>query len=253
MNLSIWIGFDQRQGAAFAVTRHTVKQQCATPIPVFALVLDDLRACNLYTRETQRKVDDKGNSYLFDTISGAPMSTEFAISRFLVPHLASQQYRKGSVGWALFMDVDMLVRRSLTDLFNKVRDEYAVMVVKHNFNPPEGIKMDGQAQQPYPRKNWSSVMLFNCDHPANQSLTPELVNSLPGRDLHRFCWLDDSEIGELSPEWNYLVGFHNAEQVPDPAIVHFTEGVPTMAGYENCEYADEWFYNLSTWAHSRAA
>ena len=98
--------------------------------------------------------------------------------------------------------------------------------------------LDGQAQTQYERKNWSSVMVFNVDHPANAQLTPAMVNALPGRDLHRFCWLEDDQIGELAPEWNFLVG-HTDPSV-EPKIVHFTEGGPWMSGYENVAYADEW-------------
>jgi hypothetical protein len=106
--------------------------------------------------------------------------------------------------------------------------------------------MDGQAQTRYARKNWSSVILWNVDHPANKALTIELVNSVPGRDLHRFCWLEDDLIGELHPKWNWLVG-HSDPEI-DPAIVHFTDGIPTMQGYEDSEYADEWRAELERWA-----
>lgn len=91
-------------------------------------------------------------------------------------------------------------------------------------------------------------MLFNVNHPANASLTPELVNALPGRDLHRFCWLADNEIGELETGWNYLVGHHTPDDAPVPALVHFTDGIPTMRGYEDCEFADEWRAELELWA-----
>lgn len=253
MNRSVWIGFDPREGAAFAVARYTAQRHCNVPIPIFGVVLDELRRTGLYDRPTHLNKTQSGANVLWDDISGAPMSTEFAISRFLVPHLAKLGYNTlqhaRNSGWALFMDADMLVRGSLTSLFDLADDRYAVMVVKHDYNPPEGTKMDGQQQLSYARKNWSSVMLFNCEHPANSALTPELVNSVPGRDLHRFCWLDDAEIGELGPEWNYLVGHHNSKQVAHPNIVHFTLGIPTMPGYEQCEYSDEWFAALAAWAH----
>jgi hypothetical protein len=119
------------------------------------------------------------------------------------------------------------------------------MVVKHNYAPSNVVKMDGQMQQLYARKNWSSVMLFNVDHPANQRLTVEMVNTLPGRDLHRFCWLEDHEIGELTPDWNWLVG--HSDPTIAPAIVHYTEGLPSMAGYESCQFAEEWFAMRREW------
>jgi lipopolysaccharide biosynthesis glycosyltransferase len=198
------------------------------------LVLEDLRARDLYSRPTSYR-----NGRLWDDLSDAPMSTEFACSRFLVPQLAQS-------GWALFMDCDVLIRADIARLFAQADNRFAVMVVKHEYHPPEGIKMDGQAQLRYKRKNWSSVMLINCDHPANRDLTPELVNTLPGRDLHRFAWLADEEIGALDPSWNFLVG--HSDPTLDPAIVHFTEGGPWMAGYEDVVYADEWRAELVRWA-----
>ena len=182
---------------------------------------------------------------MWDPISEAPMSTEFAISRFLTPLLAKQMYGE-KAGWALFMDCDVLARCNITELFELADKKYAVMCVKHNHKPLEGQKMDGVAQVQYARKNWSSVMLFNCDHPANDKLTVEMINSVPGRDLHRFCWLEDDEIGSLGVEWNYLVG-HSPSGV-NPKLVHFTDGVPTMPGYENVEYAREFIDRLTEWA-----
>ncbi|TGQ95408.1 hypothetical protein EN851_07780 [Mesorhizobium sp. M8A.F.Ca.ET.208.01.1.1] len=231
---SIWIGFDPREADAFAVCRHSIHRYLIAPVPVRGVVLSQVRARGLYTRPTSRR-----EGRLWDDISGAPMATEFACSRFLVPHLAGS-------GWALFMDGDMLARTDLQRLFALADPDKAVMVVKHDHRPRETVKMDGQAQTLYARKNWSSVMLFNCDHPANAALTPELVNTLPGRDLHRFCWLDDAEIGALDPQWNFLVG-HSDPEI-DPAIVHFTDGTPAMAGYEDCAYADEWRAELERWA-----
>jgi hypothetical protein len=135
---------------------------------------------------------------------------------------------------------------NLARLFNEADPSKAVQVVKHDYAPPPGTKMDGQEQTRYARKNWSSVMLFNCDHPANKALTVDLINTVPGRDLHRFCWLEDHLIGDLDPKWNWLVG-HSPADV-DPGIVHFTEGTPAMPGYETCDYAHEWFDELRSWA-----
>lgn len=212
-------------------------------MPVRGVVLSDLQELGWYKRETLYS-----DGRLFDAISEHPMSTEFAISRFLVPRLADRMHYTMTNRWALFMDCDVLVRRSLDDLFKLANPKYAVMVVKHDFRPTQATKMDGQVQSQYNRKNWSSVMLFNVDHPSNANLTDELINGAPGRDLHAFCWLQDDEIGELDVKWNYLVGHHTPEIEPDPAIVHFTDGIPTMPGYENCEFADEWRSELVRWA-----
>ncbi len=237
----VWIGFDPRDGAAFSVARASLRR-FHSHVPVSGLVLSTLRNRGLYLRETEWRLGK-----LWDTISGAYMSTEFAISRFLVPELVRRATRgNGSYGWALFMDSDVLIRGSLTPLFAGLDDEKAVYCVKHDYKPALDIKMDGQVQTPYPRKNWSSVMAFNVDHPANKALDVALVNELPGRDLHRFCWLEDEQIGALDPKYNYLVGESKIEG--DPQIVHFTNGTPDLAAFRDCEYADEWFMELERWA-----
>lgn len=230
----VFIGWDPREADAFAVARRTAERHLGSFHHINSLVLSDLRRRGIYTRPTSLR-----NGCLWDDISGAPMSTEFAISRFLVPHLAPG-------GWALFMDADVMVRRNLHDLFALADPTKAVMVVKHEHRPASAEKMDGQAQQPYRRKNWSSVCLWNVDHPSNRALTVEAVNTLPGRELHAFSWLSDEEIGDLPAEWNHLVGY--SEPLDDPAIVHFTEGVPSMPGHEADPFADEWRAELECWA-----
>jgi len=139
----------------------------------------------------------------------------------------------------------------MVKLFDQLDPRYAVMCVKHRHEPAEGVKMDGQVQSQYHRKNWSSVMAFNVDHPANDALTVELINSVPGRDLHRFCWLTDDLIGELHQRWNHLVGYTRLYEPPapdNPAIIHWTDGYPLLKGYEQADYADEFFVELNAWA-----
>lgn len=235
-NQSIWIGYDSREAAAFAVAKYSIRR-FDRYTPIRGVVLDQLQLAGLYTRPTREQFDSEGHRRLIDLVSirddyDGSISTEHANARFLVPFLAK-------TGWALFLDSDVMVKKNLTNLFSLARPDKAVMCVKHDYVPTEGVKMDGQSQVAYERKNWSSVVLWNCDHPANKRLTVEMVNGLPGRDLHRFCWLADDEIGELPPEWNYLVGISDLNG-KSPAIVHFTKGLPDMQGYEYQEYADEW-------------
>jgi hypothetical protein len=144
------------------------------------------------------------------------------------------------------MDGDVLVRENLVRLFEGLDPKKAVYCVKHNHNPSIAIKMDGQAQLPYPRKNRSSICVYNASHPSNARLTPELINTLPGRDLHRYCWLEDEEIGELDPKWNHLVGVSRSNA--DPAISHFTLGIPDMNGFADQPFAEEWFEERRAWA-----
>jgi hypothetical protein len=237
---SIWIGFDPREAAAFAVARSSAQRRMTEQLPISGIVLDQLVERGLYRREVRVQYSN-GNKVLWDPISDAPMSTEFAISRFFTPILAKR-------GWALFVDSDVLIRATLSRLFAQLDDHYAIYCVKHpEIQNEPGVKMTGQPQVPYKRKNWSSVVCWNCDHPANKALTLDMLNSVPGRDLHRFCWLDDNAIGELAPEWNYLVGVSPRPAVM-PRIVHFTLGVPLLDGRSDCEFADEWWNELGLWA-----
>jgi hypothetical protein len=230
--LKLFVGFDHREDEAYRACVKTL-QKVSPLLSHTALVEDRLRDAGLLWRPVDRR------GMLYDLPSNAPCSTEFANSRFLTPILAQG-------GWALFVDCDVIFLADPCEMLDEVDKSKAVWVVKHMPQKGNGTKMDGQAQQAYPRKNWSSVMLFNCDHPANHRLTVELINTLPGRDLHRFFWLNDDEIGELPPEYNYLVG--HTENVEEPAIVHFTDGTPSMPGYEDCAYADEWRRELTWWA-----
>lgn len=238
--MKIFIGWDPREAAAFAVARSSCRRHLNLPIPIYGLVLDDLIKHGLYTRPIEYRASAADRPVMWDVISDAPQSTQHANSRFLVPYLAQS-------GWALFMDGDMLVRGNIGRMLqNSLDPEKAVYCVKHRHEPPPGVKMDDQIQTRYARKNWSSFMVFNCDHPSNKAVMPGIVNTFPGRDLHRFCWLKDDEIGELGPEYNFLVG-HSDPSI-NPKVVHFTSGTPDMPGYENVPFADEWRNAVNDWA-----
>lgn len=236
MNKSIWIGFDPREQDAFNIAAASISKHLSAPIDMHAVALPVLHGHGLYQRPTCRR-----GGQLWDVISDAPMSTEFAISRFFVPTIC-RNFSANAYDWALFMDCDMLARADLNELFALADPTKAVQVVKHDYRPAEGLKMDGQAQTAYPRKNWSSVMLWNLRHPANLALTIGKLNSWAGRALHGFQWLSDDQIGDLPACWNHLVGVDQPD--PDAKLVHFTLGVPSMEGYSTCEHAPEWWsYN----------
>lgn len=221
-----WIGWDASQMPAWNVAASSMRLHSSVSLDLQRLALPVLQTQGLYLRPTVET-----DSGYWDVISAAPMSTGHAISRFLVPHLMNYE------GWALFTDGDILVRHDIAALFALADPAFAVQVVQHHHDPRHTVKMSGAAQTTYARKNWSSVILWQCGHPANRALTVDLVNTLPGRDLHRFCWLDDALIGELPGRWNLLVG---TEDDPDPALVHYTEGYPSLPGYEDVDFADEW-------------
>lgn len=227
---SIWIGYDAREAEAFSVARASVKSRLCLPIPIRGLVLRDLQNRGLYTRPTEYRASAE-KPVLWDVISDAPMATEFAISRFLVPMLAKR-------GWALFMDCDMMALADVGKLLQSLDASKAVHCVKHVHEPKSSTKMDGQLQTFYARKNWSSFMAVNCEHPSNRALTVEMVNTLPGRDLHRFCWLKDEEIGALDPAWNFLVG--HSDPTIQPKVIHWTNGGPWFREHSNTAFAEQW-------------
>jgi len=165
-------------------------------------------------------------------------SNAFIYSRFLVPYLS------GWNGWALFVDGDMVVTEDIAELwtlresmlFNK-----AVAVVKHDYKTQHDRKYIGTAMEAdnvhYPRKNWSSVMLWNCAHYSNRLLTPEYVASAPGSFLHRFSWLKDEQIAELPAKWNVLA---EEQDTSLASLVHYTLGIPALEHYKHCAGSEHW-------------
>jgi lipopolysaccharide biosynthesis glycosyltransferase len=214
--MKVFVGYDTREDIAYQVCKHSIvsKQPKAD---VRALNQQELRDTGWYNRPLDKLA-----------------STEFTFTRFLIPELSNFN------GWALFMDCDMILTTDIKELFDQVDDQYAVMCVQHDYTPREGIKMDGQKQTIYPRKNWSSVVLWNCGHPSNKVVTKDFVNDpeKTGAFLHRFSWLDDSEIGSLDHTWNYLVGVY--DDIKQPNLIHYTEGGPWFENYRDCEYSKLW-------------
>jgi len=218
--MKVFVGYDTREDIAYQVCKHSIKSKSKLA-DVRPLKQQELRDAGWYTRPIDKLA-----------------STEFTFTRFLIPELTNFQ------GWALFMDCDMILTTDIKELFDQADPKYAVMCVQHDYTPKEGTKMDGQKQTIYPRKNWSSVMLFNCAHPSNAALTMDLVNNpeINGAYLHRFSWLKDEEIGELDHTWNYLVGVY--DDIDTPNLIHYTEGGPWFENYRDCEFADLWKQEL---------
>ena len=216
------MGFDERERLAFEMAQRMLRRYDleATPLEIERLAASGL---------LRRPVDRRGQ--LYDLPSNAPCATDFAISRFLTPILAQ-------TGYALFVDCDVAFLTDPREMLREADSRFAVQVVKHKNGHKAGTKMDGQVQTLYPRKNWSSVMLFNCDHPANRRLTLADINERPGRDLHAFYWLADSEIGDLSPRFNWLVDI--APRPENVAIAHMSLGGPWFAGWSGGSFDDEW-------------
>lgn len=213
----VYVGWDSREDIAYQVCRSSLIRHASGPVDVMPLKQDALRESGLYYRE------------------GDPLaSTEFTYTRFLVPALTGYQ------GWALFCDCDFLWTADVKQLMALVDDQYAVMCVHHDHNPPETVKMDGAIQTRYPRKNWSSMVLYNCGHPANAALTPELVSRETGAFLHRFQWLDDALIGAVPETWNWLEGWSHKPDNGNPNVIHYTRGGPWFENWQDVDYGALW-------------
>jgi hypothetical protein len=212
--MKIFIGYDSREPIAFHVLAHSIMRRASRPVEIVPLIQSQLRQCGLYTRERDPRE-----------------STEFSLTRFLVPYLSDLDCNDISI----FMDCDMLC---LCDIWEIVSDLSGnVSVVKHDYAPRNRTKFLGQEQTVYPRKNWSSLMVFDTECWWDR-LCPEYVNSASAMDLHQFAWANDPEIGSLPVEYNWLVGEYG--KIRDPKILHFTNGGPWFADYANCDYADWW-------------
>jgi lipopolysaccharide biosynthesis glycosyltransferase len=216
MTLKVFIGWDSREVDAYNVCVKSLKEHASQELDITPIVRDTL----IETGEYYRPQPEAG-------------SVEFTYTRFLTPYLADYN------GWALFIDCDFLFTKDVAELFAMTDDEYALMCVKHDYVPRNAVKMDGQKQVSYPRKNWSSCILWNCGHPSNKALTKDIVSEESGAFLHRFQFLKDEEIGELPLEWNWLEGEYDKPETP-PAVIHFTNGGPWFENWQDVDYAELW-------------
>ena len=211
--IKVFIGYDHAEAVAYHTLCHSIMTKSSVPVSITPICLDNLK--DIFTRKRDKK-----------------QSNAFSFSRFLVPYLC------GYKGKAIFMDCDMLLRTDIAELFEHFDFYYAVQVVKHDYIPKNDKKYLGNVQHVYEKKNWSSVMLFNCSHHHTRKLTPEYVNTASGLELHQFKWTEEERIGEIPKEWNWLVGEYGVN--PDAKIVHYTIGTPCFYEYEDCDYSEEW-------------
>ena len=215
--LSCFVGYDSKEDIAYRVCKYSIQKRASKKLKIFSLKLDELIAKKLYFRDV-------------DPLA----STQFTYSRFLVPHIMKFD------GWALFCDCDFIFFVDILNLIKNLDESKALYCVQHDYTPKEKHKMDGQKQTIYPRKNWSSFILYNCSHSSNKKLTPELVNSETGSFLHQFKWLKDDEIGSLDERWNWLEGWTSNHNSNSPYAVHYTRGGPWFSEWQDVEFAKEW-------------
>lgn len=226
--LRIVIGYDEREHDAYEVCRDSLLRHATLPLHIVKLGQLPLRQAGWYRREWRQEGADRVDQGDLTTFS-----TDFAFTRFLVPALSLYQ------GWTLFCDPAILFTADIAELFDNADPRYAVMCVKHQHDPIEQTKMGGLSQTRYRRKNWSSLVLWNCGHPANGVLTGWLVNQFAGAWLHAFQWLDDEQIGSIPLRWNWLAGVNEPLGIM-PSGIHYTLGVPSIPGCEHTPYAELW-------------
>jgi hypothetical protein len=227
--LRVFVGWDSREPEAYDVCAFSLHRHASRDLDVRPIEQGALRQAQLYWRDA-------------DPLA----STEFTYTRFLVPAMAQYQ------GWALYCDCDFLWTADVAELFDACQDDAkAVYCVQHDHRPPESVKMDGRVQTVYPRKNWSSMMLFNCGHPSVKALTPEVVNRESGAFLHRMQWAQDQEIGAVDQTWNWLEGHSPAGSAP-PKVIHYTRGGPWFANWRHVQYADLWLDEFAMMSKSVA-
>ena len=209
--LNIFVGFDQKEAIAYHTFVQSIIEKSSIPLSITPLADNNL--------------DDYSEKHTDGT-------NKFTYSRFLVPYLMNFR------GWAIFVDGDMVCLSDIKELKQFFDPNVAVSVVKHNYKTKSKIKYFGQKNEDYPRKNWSSVIIWNCEHQKNKILTPEFISKKDGSFLHRFSWLDEIEIGELPKTWNWL-----AIEYPEKDnlnLIHYTLGTPCFKEYSESSLSKYW-------------
>ena len=220
--LPIYIGYEAREHRAWEVCEYSIRynnREWLAGEPWPQPVIDTIKLRSQDIPEYDRNL-------------GEPQSTDFTFTRFWVPYLT------GFKGKAIFVDCDFLFLDDIAKL-GSYADDHAVAVVQHPpYQPHTDMKMDGVAQHRSYRKNWASLMVFNCEHPSNRMLTPEYLNThKPGLDFHHLSWLKDEEINSIPLDWNCLDGYYHMEE---PRAIHYTDGGPWFDGYKQTRYSQQW-------------
>lgn len=209
--INIIVGFDQREAIAYHTFTQSIIEKSSVPVFFIPLAINSLK--NYKENHIDR-------------------SNDFVYSRFLTPYLNNFQ------GWSIFADGDMVCQADIKELWDLRDESKAVLVVKHNYQTKQNFKYLGNINENYPKKNWSSLILWNCGHPKHKILTPEFISNQSGKYLHRFSWLNEQDIGELPIEWNWL-----AIEYPINAsakIIHYTLGTPCFKNYKDTDMAEIW-------------
>jgi len=198
--INLFVGFDHNESAGYHTFCNSVITRASEPVSIIPIIKNQFPWW-------KRTGENNG-------------ATEFSFSRFLVPYL--MDYR----GHAIFVDgADMLCLADIAELWKLKDHSKAIQCVQHEEYSTLQTKMWNQENRKYPKKNWSSLMIINCDYHHSHKLTPELVSLAPGAYLHQFDWTNEERIGALPKEWNVLVGHQDIDKAK---ILHFTNGLPVI-------------------------
>jgi len=209
--IKIVVGFDQREAVAYHTFTQSIIEKSTLPVSFIPLAIQTLA-------DYKESHTDKSNDFIY--------------SRFLTPYLMKFN------GWAIFADGDMVCLSDIKELWDLKDESKALMVVKHDYKTKSHQKYLGNINENYPRKNWSSVILWNCNHPKHKILTPDFIANQTGKYLHRFSWLQDDDIGELPKEWNWLATEYPVNT--HAKLIHYTLGTPCFKDYRNSEMSELW-------------
>ena len=214
--IDLVIGFDQREAVAYHTFVQSVIETASIPVRFLPLNMNSL------------KVYDETHT---------DGSNEFIYSRFLVPYLMNFK------GWAIYVDGDMICLEDIKKLWDLRDEKYAVQVVQHDYQTKVTKKYWGNKNENYPRKNWSSVVIWNCEHEKHRILSPNFIQNQTGSFLHRFHWLNDDEIGNIDKKWNWLALEY--EEKKDINLIHYTIGTPCFKEYSNEAFSSYWNRSFS--------
>lgn len=230
--LNVFIGYDPREAVAYHVCANSIIRHSSKPVAIRPLALSNFKSFYSETHNTE------------SGLTKTEPTNQFIFSRFLVPYLM------GYKGLAVFIDGDMIVKDDISKLFDYHQWGTALSVVKHEYKTKYPTKYLNQPNLDYPRKNWSSVILWDCNYFSNKILTPDHIEKLTGAYLHRFGWLNDDQIGSLPMEWNWLPDEYGENK--EAKLLHWTAGTPCFLDqqYAEAPMSSEWHRERMLMNHS---
>jgi len=215
--LNLFCGYDDREAIGYHVFCSSVISQSSVPVAFIPL----------------------------SNLSFKCGSNKFTVSRFAIPALMN------FTGKAIFMDAsDMLMLKDIA-LYEKELNnlDAPVAVVKHQYKTSNSIKYIGTQMEcenkDYERKNWASMMLINCEHPAWKQMTIQKIANENVLDLLQFKFLCDFEIAELDQSFNVLADEN--QDMDGAKLLHWTAGIPHFDFYKNARGAEHWWAEHNKW------